>query len=140
MKSKYSILFLILILIFSLGCGQSQKREQIESYIKEIDKITIEWDAANRLANSTGRGNLAQPVAKLQEIQIKVKNLEVPDDEDAKKVNLALIEYMRITIDSYFAFMAEKDDDELQVLFSLEDILLDKFKTAFNNLILENEK
>jgi hypothetical protein len=117
---KYTLFVLMTALL--VGCGVFSPKStptpqptptplpcyvQAEEYVSKLKPIMTSWDDANKLANSTGRGSLSGPVARLQEIKQDVDALTPP--ECAQVVQDEMLAYMSDTIDEYIAFMGQKD-------------------------------
>lgn len=102
----------------------SDCRDEIMEYKREtLLPILEEWEDAYDLASSSSRMALAQPIATLQEINRRLKQVEpVPC---AAGVHYLFIEATESTINGFLAFMANKPDREVMAHFETASFLLD---------------
>lgn len=84
---------------------------QAKSYLENVEKITIEWDDANQVANSTSRIALSPAVAELQRIRRELSIINYPDC--ASNAHDYLLKYMDKVIDGYLAFMAQDPEADI---------------------------
>ena len=101
------------------------------AFLDEIDGLLDEWDDMVDLAGSTGRISLAPVIEKLQAIRRRVRDLDTPCTE-AATLTEALADYMDATVQAYLAFMAQRDEDEVDALFTRAS---DKMKVAGDALL-----
>ena len=94
------------------------KRLEDEKRKDDLDKVSASlkalhsrWVDAERLAQSTARIALAQPVATLQEIKREADGIIVPPCLDEAKTNL--INGMNSTIEGFIQFMTDKKFAEI---------------------------
>lgn len=86
-------------------------REAAVSYGKEMDPIYKEWDDQVKLADQTGRGQLAPQIQALQTIKRKADAVTVP--ECAKVAHNHIIIGMNDMIDGFLAFMSQKPEADV---------------------------
>lgn len=86
------------------------------SFLSEVDKLTTEWDDANKLANVTGRIALSGPVTQLQGIRRRLDDLKAPPC--ALDYRRELGNYMDNTITGYLAFMSQQPEAEVNTDFA----------------------
>lgn len=85
------------------------------AYGKEMDPIFKEWDDQAKLADQTGRGQLAPQIASLQTIKRKADAVTPPDC--AKVAHGHMIIGMNEIIDAFLAFMAQKPEADYSPKF-----------------------
>ncbi|OTG79416.1 hypothetical protein B9T27_14545 [Acinetobacter sp. ANC 4648] len=80
-----------------------------EVHLKEFENILSEWSDAERVAGSTSRISLAQPVSRLQEIKRKADSLKYSGCLEASR--LLYLTAMNSHIDGYLEFMKGKESE-----------------------------
>jgi len=100
MKNKQKIIIILLILVL-VSCAPKQDCK------KQLQDITQKWNDAVKIASSTSRIALSQPVAKLQEIRREAEMIEVPGR--MKDCYGHLLKHMYLTIESFLSFMQNKE-------------------------------
>jgi len=134
-------LIIIPIVVLCIGFWGCDSRK---GYDKQTKEILSRWDDANKIAGSTSRISLSNPVSKLQEIKREAKSLKVA--RGYSECHNYLLEYMDATIDGYLAFM--RNDDTSSELFLMvaklglqkwENCLLEKKKPLWTRYILKDK-
>jgi len=92
-----------------------------------------EWSDAVKLADSTPRLSLADPISKLQEVRRKAADLDYP--MCAWPIQQKLLDLMDKGIDAYLAFMAQRPDSEVQGLFDEAMNSFEEFGLEFSDLM-----
>lgn len=91
---------------------EDEKRKgDLEKAIASLKLIHGRWQDAERLAQSTARIALAQPVSTLQQIKRETDGILVPPCLDAAKSHL--ISGMNWTIEGFIQFMTDKKFSEI---------------------------
>ena len=83
----------------------AKPKDALQVSLKAADDIYARWKDGKKIANLTGRINLATPVASLQALRREAENLIVPDCLKNGKTNL--LEAMKLEIDGFLAFMGD---------------------------------
>ena len=86
------------------------RKDEFEKSIASLKGIRGRWQDAERLAQSTSRIALAQPVASLQQIKRETEGIVVPPCLDAAKGHL--VSAMNWTIEGFIQFMTDKKFSE----------------------------
>lgn len=87
--------------------AEQEKRDLLASSLKQFDDVALRFDDASRIASSTGRISLAQPVSVLQSIHREAAQLSEPPCLAVGKGEL--VDGMKETVDAYIAFMQNRD-------------------------------
>jgi hypothetical protein len=98
MKNKQKIIIILLIFVF-VSCAPKH------DYNKQLQDITQKWNDAVKIASSTSRIALSQPVAKLQEIRREAEMVKVPGRMTDCYGHL--LKHMYLTIESFLSFMQD---------------------------------
>jgi len=106
---------------------------QAYDFLNQLKGYLAEWDDANALAQATARIALASPVRELQRIRRDVGNLAAP--ACAVHVRDLCVEYMDAIIKSYMAFMEQKSDVEVSLLFQYSNKALLAYTVAYSRLL-----
>jgi hypothetical protein len=94
------------VLYYQQGpCGVARVKAGADA----MTKLGKEWDDANKIAGSTGRGSLSSPVATLQRIARDADDLKLPGCMSETKAYME--SYMSNTIDGYILFMGQLSSD-----------------------------
>jgi hypothetical protein len=88
---------------------------QAAVYAVQIDSIAREWDDANTLAGQTPRASLSVQIDKLQAIRRKAQDQAPPTC--AQAAHTALVGAMDKAIEAYLAFLGQRSDAEVSLLF-----------------------
>lgn len=88
----------------------------VQEFWRQADSILKQFDDAEKLAKSTARVALTQPIGKLQDTRRQVEQLDAKGC--AQVIKGLLVSYMDITIDGYLAFMRQADTSEVSVKFA----------------------
>lgn len=105
----------------------------VKVYQGDIESAVEAWDDAVKLADKTGRGQLAMQVANLQSVKRDADSVNVPTCGIA--AHAYLMKSMEATIDGYLAFMEKKTDEEVFAYFKDAKAQLSAFKTELASAI-----
>lgn len=83
----------------------SKSKDVLQTSLKAADDVYAKWKDGKQVANLTGRGALAVPVAALQTLRRETEAMIVPDCLRNGKTNL--LEAMKLEIDGFLAFMGD---------------------------------
>ena len=100
MNKKQSIATLAILALLLNGCTSP-------NYITQLNDIIREWGDAIKIASTTSRIALSQPVAKLQEIKRKAEKIKIPQQRG--ECYSHLLKYMDLSIDLFLSFMQTKE-------------------------------
>lgn len=93
-------------------------RDEIKEYKRgTLAPILEEWIDAYDLASSTPRISLAPPVARLQDITRRLREIDPPPC--AEGYHFFFIKAAESAIDGFLAFMANRPDSEVEAHFAL---------------------
>lgn len=87
--------------------AQKEQQDQYAQALKKFDDVLVRFDDASRVAGSTGRIALAQPVATMQALHREATQLPSPPCLATGRDDL--IDAMKETVDAYIAFMQNRD-------------------------------
>lgn len=87
--------------------AEQEKRDLLAQSLKQFDDVVVRFYDASRVAGSTSRIALAQPVAAMQALHRETEQLNVPPCLATGRDDL--IEAMKATVDAYIAFMQNRD-------------------------------
>lgn len=120
---------LVLILVAQLAaCAQISSDcalDEVQQAHDDLKLIAQRWDDAYAIANATGRGNLAGPVAQLQTVRAEAQAAEVPVCLEKAKGHL--VDGMNSTITGFLDFMADKSDATINASFNAAKDQLELF-------------
>lgn len=110
--------------------ADEKRKDDFEKAAASIDSVYAKWLDAEKLAQSTARIALAQPVAALQQIKRDAEGMIVPPCLDAAKAHL--VSGMNWTIDGFVQFMTDKKFAEFTAppFFSSAKSEFEKFLSA----------
>lgn len=89
---------------------EEKRKDEFEKSIASLKGIRARWQDAERLAQSTSRIALAQPVASLQQIKRETEGIVAPPCLNAAKGHL--VRGMKWTIEGFIQFMTDKKFSE----------------------------
>ena len=87
--------------------AEKEQEDVLVKSLKQFDDVMLRWDDASRIAGSTSRVALAQPVAVLQALHREASQLQAPPCLAQGKD--AMVGGMRESVDAYLAFMLNSD-------------------------------
>jgi hypothetical protein len=115
-------------------CGVAR----VKAAVATMQHLGAEWDDANKLAGTTGRGSLSGPISNLQKIARDANDLNLPGCMDAAKA--AMTAYMEDTVDGYILFMSQMSSDsattdaQVNQKFNLASTEYDTFETLLSDV------
>ena len=114
----FNLLYVLLILALGIGGAvgwryyerhQAEERQRVaraeqQKALAALETVLGKWIDAAKLAGSTSRVALAQPVASLQSLKREAEGIFVPSCLDPAK--LQLVTGMQLVVDGFIKFMA----------------------------------
>ena len=105
--------------------------------VKDVQETSIflstqlkTYDAAFQFATTVYRNGLSRPVSDLQKIYLDTKEVAVPACMQTAKDEL--LNYMRVVIGAFQAYMAEETDATIRAYLKQSNIYYAHFKTELN--------
>lgn len=90
---------------FEEQLATENRKSEFDKAIAALNTQYLKWQDASRLAGTTARIALPQPVAKLQAIKQDIESLQVPGCLGTAKIRL--VSGMDLTIEGFMAFMGD---------------------------------
>ena len=91
--------------------------ERSSTYPEDTEILAQKWDDAFAIANNTGRGQLAGPVAELQAIHREAQLMDSPTE--LVSAHGHLVAAMDAAIQGFLYFMAEMPDNQVDQQFDI---------------------
>ena len=134
----------LMVMTLLVGCGAAPEaaaptatpeptcQQQATSFVTEVQPIFQEWTDATTLAGSTPRASLSTEIGKLQELRRRVQALQVPACAELVRQNLVTM--MDGSIQAYTAFLGQKPENDVSMLFAVATQYTDLFSRNLAHL------
>ena len=118
---KLLVVAIGLVAVFLAGCGAARSTPEpdhsVADYVIWADDFAGRWDDAMAVANVTGRGNLASPVAELQALKREAAAYQ-SNNTDVMVAHVFLVDATGQAVDGFLAFMSKARDSVVDSHFS----------------------
>lgn len=115
---------------FEAQLATENRKSAFDNAIAALNAQYMKWQDASRLAGTTARIALSQPVANLQAIKQETSALQVPGCLGAARIRL--IGGMDLTIEGFMKFMVDKKSGEVSsgIYFDLAKVAFSDFESS----------